>query len=357
MNTDPIAAQARSLPQVVGDVVGDKTAGEIRESITPKQIKAVEGRLIKDEYKKLIAEKKRELRRAGLNPTDDQAKDILRQQYPGDSLRDVLRQRMRSEFSEHDVQRLALGKRIYKEAYHSEIDAKPAHITEGEYAEDLDMAKGPQVGRNRWDSPDGKTRIQEDSAWHHRMSKNGGEVGLDIQKLRSGEDIRRFYFNVKPDSAAWLTDYLNSKLNAATNNGQRIRWQYKVAKDIEGLDRPDAAVLYVNKVDYETVKKIVTEYAEQHPEAFADGTPSLTKPLEPGVAAAEEPLQQGLPKNRSRQHSFGSSRSDIIAEAILTAPPDATKDQILALVRERMKAYNLDPDRPWLSGPGGVDDL
>jgi type III HopA1-like effector protein len=342
---------------VVGDLVGDKTAGEMRAAVSPRQLKAVENGLIRDEYKKLIAEKKRDLKQAGQTVSDQEVKAILRQQYPGDSLRETLRGRMRSEFSDQDVQRMALGKRVYKDGYHAEVESKPANITQGEYAVDLDMAKGPRVGRSRWDSPDGRTRISEDRSWHHRVSRNGGEVGLDSKQLKSGKDMRRFYFNVKPDGAASLTDYLNSKLNAATNNGKRIRWQYKVAKDVKSFDRPDSAVVYVDKADYQTVKQIVMDYANSHPEAFADGTPAFTKPLARGVAAAEEPLQQGMPKNRGRQHSFGSSRSDIIAEAILNAPPGATRDEILALVRERMKAYKLDPDRPWLSGPSDVDDL
>jgi len=161
--------------------------------------------------------------------------------------------------------------------------------------------------------------------------------------------MRRFYFNVKPDYAADLTEYLNSKLNVPNADGSRMRWQYKVAKNLEGFDRPDPAVLYVDKPDYDTAKQIVMEYAQKHPQAFSAATPSLTEQIAPGIGIADEPIQNGLPKRPGGKHSFGTSRSDIIAEAILNAPPGATKDEITALVRERMRAYGLDPDRPWLA--------
>src|SRR5262249_5570737 len=128
-------------------------------------------------------------------------------------------------------------------------------------------------------------------------------------------------------------------------------------KELEEFDRPDAGVLYVDKADYQAARKIVMDYAEKHPEAFAEGTPAFTKRLNSGIGVAEEPLQQGLPKTRKGKHSFGSSRSDIIADAIVKAPPGATKKEITALVRERLKECGLDPDRPWLSRADSPDDL
>jgi hypothetical protein len=128
-------------------------------------------------------------------------------------------------------------------------------------------------------------------------------------------------------------------------------------KDLDNFDRPDSGVLYVMKGDYAAVKKIVMEFAEQHPAAFAEGIPALTKVIHRGIGVAEEPLQKGLPKTRGGKHSFGTSRSDIIAEAILSAPPDATAREIMALVRKSMEKYGLDADRPWLGRSTHVDDL
>ena len=182
--------------------------------------------------------------------------------------------------------------------------------------------------------------------WQHRASKivrDGGrtvEIGLDSDKLASGEDIRRFYLNVKPDKAAELANYLTEKLNA-----QEMGWQFKMPKELKNFDRPDSGVLYVDKQNYAAAKKIVLEYAKRDPEAFGNEIPALTKQIAPGVAVAEEPIQNGLPKS-IKGHSFGTSRSAIMSEAVLDAPVEATKQEIKKLVRERMKKYGLDPDQP-----------
>jgi hypothetical protein len=360
---NPASVQGRGVEKVVDEVVGDKTAEELRASITPQEVKTLEGKLIKDEYKKLLSAKKRELTRTGQNLSEagqklsdreltKKAADKIRNEYPGEKLRDHLRQLMRKEFSEQDVQRIVLGKHIYNEAYHGQIEYKPAHITQGEYEEDLALSKGRQTGVNRWESTDGKSRIFEDDYWRHRASNIDGKVGLDASKVESGADVRRFYFNIRPDKAAEFADQLAKGLNA-----EKVKWQFKMPKELEEFDRPDSGVLYVDKADYQAAKKIVMDYAEQHPEAFAEGTPSFTKHLSSGIGVAEEPLQQGLPKTRKGKHSFGSSRSDIIADAIVKAPPEATRKEIMALVRERLKECGLDPDRPWLSRADGVDDL
>jgi len=313
----------------------------------------MESKLIREEYKKAIVKKKADLKKAGRTVSTAEAKAILKAESP--ELYETLRAKVRKEFQEQGIQRIVLSKLVYKKGYHGKLQPKPASISRRKYAQDLSAAKGPRIGTNRWDSPDGNTRILEDGSWHHRFSKNGGGVGFDSKQLKSGEDLRRFYFNVKPDNAADLTNYLNSRLNAPAADGGRIRWQYKVAKNLKGFDRPDPAVLYIDKADYSAAKEIVMEYARTHPQAFAPETPAFTKELAPGIAVAEEPIQKNMPKTLGGKHSFGGSRSEIVADAILKAPPGATKDEITALVRERMKEYHLDPDRPWLADPSGPD--
>jgi len=89
---------------------------------------------------------------------------------------------------------------------------------------------------------------------------------------------------------------------------------------------------------------------------LAEGSPAFTKPIGKGISAAHEPIQESLPV-RVGKVSHGESRSDIIAEAILKAPPNATKAQVQQLVRDRLKYYKFDPDRPWLKQGAKVDDL
>lgn len=351
---NPVTAPGRNMGSLVDEVVGDNTAAQLRAGVTQQEVKNLEGKLIKDEYKKLVAEKRNELTLAGKESSDKAAKALIQTEYPGEALREKLRASMRSKFSEEDVRRIILGKHIYKRNYHGEIDPKPASITQEKYEADLALSKGRKIDENAnfWESPNGKARIMEDDYWHHRTSNVDGDIGLDPRMIRSGVDIRRFYFNVKPDKAAELADHLAARLSS-----ERVKWQFKMPKELESFDRPDSGVLYVAKKDYQAVKKIVMEYAEKHPEAFADGVPALTKQIHTGIGVAEEPLQKGLPKTRGARHSFGSSRSDIIADAILRVPADATNKEIMAMVRQSMKKYGLDPDRPWLSRSTGVDDL
>jgi hypothetical protein len=365
---------ARGLKDVVDQAVGDKSAAQLQASVTEKQMEGLEKRLIGDQYKQLVKEKKLELLRAKADELGrrltgpeiaeldaqitKQAKAMIKSEYSEGRLRETLQSRMRQKFSKDDVRRMVLGDRIYENDYHGTIERKPGTMAQQEY-ERLALAKGKVIDDATWESPDGKSVISDNDYWHIRKSNVGGrgDYGLDPRKAYSGEDIRRFYFNLKPDKAGEFANYLTDNLNKA-----KVNWYYKMPNELSEFQRPDAGVLYVEKGDYKAVKKIVLEYAEKHPEAFAEEIPAFTKQIHAGIAVAEEPLQsvagqQPLPKNRDGRHSLGSSRSDIIAEAILDAPPTATKDEILNLVRERMKKYGLDPDRPWLARSTNVDDL
>jgi HopA1 effector protein family len=361
----PNIPPSKGIKEAPDDYIGDRTAGDLQASVTEKAETNMRSKLIDDKWEELFEQKKdeltdlvrqrrAELQRAGLQvpenltvPDEKEIERLVRNQY---SEKDV-GQMVDNQFSRDDVRRMVLGNEIYKKAYHGGSLKKTGRITKEEYAEKMASVKGREISPGFWDSPDGKTQIREDGAWQHRLSKVGDQIGLDPAKVQSGQDVRRFYFNVQPDKAGELADYITSELQK-----KNLKYQFKMGQELKGLNRPDAEVLYVDKADYKAVKDIVMKYAQEHPEAFADGTPAWTKSLGKGVAVAEEPLQAGLPANRGGKHSFGSARSDIIAEAILKAPPNATKDQILALVRERMEHYKLNLDRPWLSGPG-PDDL
>src|SRR5215472_17342743 len=114
------------------------------------------------------------------------------------------------------------------------------------------------------------------------------------------------------------------------------------------FNRSDSGVLYVEQGEYARVKEIVQRFAKEHPDAFAEGSPAFTKPIAKGISVADEPVQSGLPPTPGGTHSFGGVRSDIAADAILHAPAGATKEEIRALVRQRLKDYGFDPDKPWL---------
>jgi hypothetical protein len=370
----PIAPDvpSRNLEEVVYSVVGDRTPNQIRQTMTAGELKGQENYVIRKDYQEMVAAKKAQ--RPGITDRDVRGEieeDFAFARIDGrKGLRETLRESMRSQYSESETEELALAQRIYSQGYHGAAGDKAATISQESYDRALDSSKGRPIGTDTgyWQSPDGRSLVTQDKYWHHRSSLNGVDG--------SSADVRRIYFNVKPDSAVDLANELTKKLNAA-----QIDWQYKMPKDLAEFDRPDSGVLYVGKRDYRAVKQIVMEYAQKHPEAFADGTPGLTKAISRGIGVAEEPRQprtaaeaqaaaerpaqptvsgpqpESLPKTPKGTYSFGSSRSRIIAEAIMMAPDNATKEEILAIVRRRMQAYGLDPDRPWLSRAGEVDDF
>ena len=115
--------------------------------------------MIKREYNKLADAKKRQLTNEKLNEpgrdgrplSKEEAKDIateakkmVKREY-GQSLREKLPESMRKGFSEEEVRDLALAKRFYRQGYHGKIEAKPPHVTQAEYAEDLELSKGKQL--------------------------------------------------------------------------------------------------------------------------------------------------------------------------------------------------------------------
>jgi hypothetical protein len=209
---------------------------------------------------------------------------------------------------------------IYKKIYNPAGAPKPATITQEVYAAKIKTYKNSF----------------SDGYWHRRF----GEAG----NVDAG-DIQRFYFNVKPDHAPELAEILTKKLNEAG-----LKFQYKMPEKLSKFDRSDAAVLYVEKGQAEAVQKIISRHADTNPSHFAKGSPAFTEPVRKGIARADEPLPLRQPPGEL-QHSFGTSRSSIIAEAIKKAPSSATPAELRALVRERFKHYGIDPDKPWLN-PG-----
>jgi LysM repeat protein len=356
-------APSKGMDSAVDELLGRKTAGDLKASITPKDLENVENDLIKAKRKEITKTIKKEviadLKNRGTPASELEAKatkateEMVNNNFPESRLRKLVKE----DFSTEDMQRMVLSDRIYHDIYHGEFPEKVANLKpemQTAYEQKLTAAKGAPVEgkQDLWEMPDGKGLIQEDGYWQHRVSDVNGKVGLSNEAIQSGEDIRRFYFNLKPDKAGEFADYMTEKLNEKS-----LSWQYKMPKELKNFDRPDAGVLYVDKADYQAVKKIVTDYAKEHPEAFAEGTPGFTKSIGKGIGVAEEPLQTALPKNPNGRYSFGEFRSDVIADTVLKAPPGATKAEIMAAVRKRMEDLGLDADKPWLQRRGAVDDL
>jgi len=354
---------SKGMDDAVDELVGGKTAGDVQGSITRREMEGVENSLVNAKRKELAGpieeQVSRDLKARGFSgdelatKTKQQVDALVNENFPESRLRKMVN----AEYSPQDIQRMALKERIYNNVYHGEFPEKVSNVNDAMqagYERKLEAAKGPQLAdkngnleKDAWETSDGKGVVQEDGYWQHRA----GGVGLDREAVRTGEGIRRFYFNLKPENAGEFADYLTSKLNA-----KGVGWQYKMPRELANFDRPDAGVLYVEKANYQSVKKIVMDYAKEHPEAFADGTPAFTKAVGNGIGVAEEPLQAGLPKNPNGKYSYGELRSEIIADETLKAKPGATSAEIQAAVRKRMESMGLDADKPWLQRRG-PDDL
>jgi hypothetical protein len=239
-----------------------------------------------------------------------------------------------SQYTEDQLRTMVAGDRIYKQQYNPVGEPKPYSIKQSDYERELSQYNGVKL---------------KDGHWNRRFN----EVAPgDPRTLGPTGDVRRFYFNVQPDRAAELADYVTTELNA-----RKIEFEYKMPEKLADFNRSDSGVLYVEQGEYARVKEIVQRFAKEHPDAFAEGSPAFTKPIAKGISVADEPVQSGLPPTPGGTHSFGGVRSDIAADAILHAPAGATKEEIRALVRQRLKDYGFDPDKPWLRQNATVDDL
>lgn len=178
--------------------------------------------------------------------------------------------------------------------------------------------------------------------WHVRAGLAGAS---------DGGDQRRIYLNLLPHYAAGLANGLCKALDDA-----QVPFTLKLPLKLEGYTRSSAGVLYVPAASYARAKEVVLSVTKEAPLTLGDKTPAFAKRLAPGVAAAHEPHSgDALPPLRPR-HSFGTVRSDAIAEAFEGMSEASPPEQIIRAARARLTHYGVDADRPWLN-PGAPDDL
>lgn len=155
--------------------------------------------------------------------------------------------------------------------------------------------------------------------------------------------IVRSYWNLTPEGALQLMRRATSMLNAA-----RLAFQLKALKDETRYERCDAAVLYVRKSDYESVREVLESIYPGLVDQLKDPVPAFTKPLAKGLGLAEDP---------GFGESFGQHRCRLVAEAMIRAQEQGkrTIDDRLRTVEERFREAGLSFDEPFLS-PGSTDD-
>ena len=292
----------KSVDQIVDAYAQGRSPAAIRNSV------AEDGRLMKENYQKELLGNKRDPAIA-------------------------------DQFTNTEYQRMAMGEKIYDHYNQPAVGKPEPKISEATLHKQLDKYDGPAVVKD---------------GWHIRMNKSAPGASADAGWLNADKahPVDRFYVNVKGEHAAEFADYVAGELNR-----KGIKFQLKVASEIEGYARTDAGVVYSQAKDFKAVRDVVAKYRDLHPEAIAEGSPAFTKPMGKGIAVAEEPLQENLPKVIGGKHSFGTARANVIAEAIMRAPANASAAQVKSLVRDQLQRAGFDPDRPWLAQGSKVDHL
>jgi len=155
-------------------------------------------------------------------------------------------------------------------------------------------------------------------------------------------NLFRIYWNVCKDNAPALMRLVTSSLNK-----MGIPFRFKILKILEEYPRADAAVLYLNKKDFNHIKKtILTIYNNIKP-FLNPQTPLLAKRLGLGIALAEDP---------ANGDSFGQNRSKVLAQALYDAKKkkDIPSYDCLKKISAYFSSLGLDLYRPYLN-PGSVD--
>ena len=156
-----------------------------------------------------------------------------------------------------------------------------------------------------------------------------GRGGFDPQ---SGRQVR-FYWNLAPAGAAPFLREIAMRLER-----RRIPFQAKVPVDPAGYARTDAGVLYLNDEDVEASRDAIAATYQVLRGSLRPSVPLFTLEIGSGLAFAESP---------PTRDSFGMHRCSLVAEGLLWAEQRGAKDAAarLAVLRERLTAYGLDPDR------------
>ena len=156
-----------------------------------------------------------------------------------------------------------------------------------------------------------------------------GRDGFDPQ---TGRQIR-FYWNLKPDGAAAFLHEIGARLER-----RRIPFQAKVPVDPNGYARTDCGVLYLNDEEAEAARDAVAATYRLLTGSLRPSVPLFTREIAPGLGFAESP---------PTRESFGMHRCGLVAEGLLRAEHRGAREPEprFAILRDRLTAYGLDPDR------------
>jgi hypothetical protein len=166
------------------------------------------------------------------------------------------------------------------------------------------------------------------------------DVGLDPPRPRV---MDRYYLHVRPAAAVECVKCVTERLNSA-----RLPFRLKLLNDPAAYDRCDTAVLTMQRRQRREALERVRALAEILRPGLAETVPSMTLPLAPGVAFAEDP-GDGV--------SFGAQRCGLIAAALVEAHELGRESEggRMDLIRRHMSQVETTPEIPYL-GPRSAGD-
>jgi hypothetical protein len=135
------------------------------------------------------------------------------------------------------------------------------------------------------------------------------DVELD---LSDAADLLRVYWHATPRGALLLMESLTRSLN-----GLGLAFRFKVVAHPDGYGRCDAAVLYLERQEFERAAPELVRVLGWAASELEPPVPAFTRRLAPGVAIAEDP---------GSAESFGWHRCGLLAEAVVAAHEQGVDD-------------------------------
>lgn len=152
-------------------------------------------------------------------------------------------------------------------------------------------------------------------------------------------ELVRYYFHTDHHGAPEIVHQITSRFNK-----YKIPFHFKCLNHADLFKRTDSAVLYIAKRHTVIVSKLIEQMWPHIKDRLLNKTPLFTKVLAPGLGFAEDPGQN---------QSFGLHRCQTIAEGLVTAHFNGTKNHhdtvksVTDCIAEkglRMEAFYLSPN-------------
>ncbi|AFZ36755.1 hypothetical protein Sta7437_3248 [Stanieria cyanosphaera PCC 7437] len=165
--------------------------------------------------------------------------------------------------------------------------------------------------------------------------------GGAINEQNSDRFIVNIYFHLTAQGAVPMMSSITKKLNQL-----KIPFNFKVLYDSDDYPREDAAILSIERQQYEIVRSILKDIYSANCAYFQPEIPLFTKLLAPGLSLAEEPTAK-----TSAMENFGLHRFKPIAKGLITAwqQGDNLPQQKIELILEYFSEQQIDLKYPYLN--------